>query len=122
MNEQLVYGFKQALIMGGLASLTYVVANQDQFFGNLDDTTKVVAFGVVALGVRVFEAWRDGVRADKGQMQDADVKPVIQYAKPITYHPYADNPDLQVNQELKSNQSLANADRLNDDFGDPFYN
>lgn len=73
MSEQILYSIKQAAIMGGLAVGAYVLTNQDAFFGNLDSTAKVFAVGLVTLGVRVFEGWRDGVRANKGKLQDSDV-------------------------------------------------
>lgn len=101
MSAQIIYSLKQAVIMAALAFLGYVLANQDVFFGTLDQTSKLLVVGALPLLVRVFEGWRDGVRAKDGKVQDADV---VAAEPEVVSHPYADDPHLAVNQELAAQE------------------
>lgn len=99
MSEQLKYGIKQALIMGVLAVLGYVVAHQTDFFGSFDPSVAAFAAAVLPVAVRVFEGLRDGQRASAGKLQAADVQTTIN-ATPAKAYSFANDPNLKVNQEL----------------------
>jgi hypothetical protein len=75
MTPQLVYALKKAALMVGIAAATAVGAEVGGVFdaAGINELWVPIAGSVIAAVVRTFEGWRDGIRAEHGNIIPSDV-------------------------------------------------